>query len=59
MQCINKTNAYMQVSRKPLTERSRVPGPPRLIMRSATAIIMAADPWRQPKGQEKEVCVCL
>lgn len=39
-----------QVSSPPSLERTAKPNPPRLVMRSATAMILSADPWRQPKG---------
>lgn len=44
-----------QVSMKPSSERHRVPGPPRLIMRSATAMVLSADPWKQLKGDDRVV----
>ena len=45
-----------QVSCAPSKERTPRCNPPRLVMRSATAMIVSADPWRQPSGEEpKEV----
>uniref|UniRef100_A0A7S0DWM5 Fibronectin type-III domain-containing protein n=2 Tax=Hanusia phi TaxID=3032 RepID=A0A7S0DWM5_9CRYP len=44
-----------QVRKGPSSQRTRVPPPPRLLMRSATQMILTADAWMQTKGDERTV----